>query len=49
MGIPMSVLPQIKSSAEIYGKIASGPLQGIPIAGVRYFKENSQKFLKIFL
>ncbi|CAO3703422.1 unnamed protein product [Rhizopus stolonifer] len=32
-GIPPSVLPKLCSSSEIYGKMAAGPLQGIPIAG----------------
>ncbi|XP_050703171.1 glycerol kinase-like isoform X2 [Eriocheir sinensis] len=32
--IPMSVLPEIRSSAEIYGYITDGPLLGIPISGV---------------
>ncbi|KAJ0184115.1 hypothetical protein K1T71_000538 [Dendrolimus kikuchii] len=31
--IPKSVLPEIKSSSEIYGYISDGPLSGIPIAG----------------
>lgn len=33
-GLKSSILPQIKSSAEVYGHIASGPLKGIPIAGL---------------
>lgn len=33
--IPMKLLPEIKSSSEIYGKITIGPLAGIPISGVR--------------
>ena len=33
-GIPRSVLPRIASSSEIYGTVASGPLQGLPIAGI---------------
>ncbi|XP_077986009.1 glycerol kinase-like isoform X1 [Glandiceps talaboti] len=32
--IPMSVLPEIRSSAEVYGNLCNGPLSGIPIAGV---------------
>ncbi|CAK9831126.1 Glycerol kinase 3 [Anthophora retusa] len=32
--IPMQILPEIKSSAEIYGEIAIGPLKGIPISGI---------------
>ncbi|MEX3610213.1 glycerol kinase GlpK [Rothia sp. LK2588] len=35
MGIPMSMLPEIKSSSEIYGKgRAKGLLNGTPIAGI---------------
>lgn len=33
--IPMQMLPEIRSSSEIYGKISIGPLSGIPISGVR--------------
>ncbi|XP_063868521.1 glycerol kinase-like isoform X3 [Scylla paramamosain] len=32
--IPMSILPEIRSSSEIYGYITKGPLLGIPISGV---------------
>ncbi|OAD59069.1 Putative glycerol kinase 3, partial [Eufriesea mexicana] len=32
--IPIQILPEIKSSAEIYGNIAIGPLKGIPISGI---------------
>ena len=32
--IPMSMLPEIRSSSEVYGEVASGPLAGVPIAGV---------------
>ncbi|KAK0168455.1 hypothetical protein PV327_002253 [Microctonus hyperodae] len=32
--IPMKLLPEIKSSSEIYGKITVGPLTGIPISGI---------------
>ena len=35
--IPMQMLPEIRSSAEIYGKIAIGPLKGITISGVSCF------------
>ncbi|NP_001108335.1 glycerol kinase [Bombyx mori] len=31
--VPKSVLPDIKSSSEVYGYIADGPLKGVPIAG----------------
>ncbi|MFV0252862.1 MAG: glycerol kinase GlpK [Beutenbergiaceae bacterium] len=35
MGIPMSMLPQIRSSSEIYGRgHPDGDLSGIPIAGI---------------
>jgi glycerol kinase len=32
--IPRSLLPRIVSSSEVYGQIATGPLRGIPIAGI---------------
>lgn len=32
--IPRSVLPRIASSSEVYGEVASGPLEGLPIAGI---------------
>lgn len=32
--IPRSVLPSIASSSEVYGEVASGPLKGLPIAGI---------------
>ncbi|EYC43094.1 hypothetical protein Y032_0503g2635 [Ancylostoma ceylanicum] len=32
-GIPPEILPQIRSSAEVFGHFFDGPLQGIPIAG----------------
>ncbi|KAG6454184.1 hypothetical protein O3G_MSEX008547 [Manduca sexta] len=31
--VPKSVLPEIKSSSEIYGYISDGPLKGVPISG----------------
>ncbi|WKX93456.1 hypothetical protein Q1695_011045 [Nippostrongylus brasiliensis] len=31
--IPMDILPEIRSSAEIYGSFKQGPLNGLPIAG----------------
>ena len=35
IGIPMSMLPQIKSSSEVYGDVAAPPgLKGVPIAGI---------------
>ncbi|RDD40913.1 Glycerol kinase [Trichoplax sp. H2] len=33
LGVPQSVLPEIKSSAEIYGYMAEGPMKGIPVSG----------------
>jgi len=33
LDIPKVMLPQIRSSSEVYGKISSGPLSGIPLAG----------------
>lgn len=35
MGIPMSMLPEIRSSSEVYGRVRSqGMLAGVPIAGI---------------
>ncbi|GLY52922.1 glycerol kinase GlpK [Lentzea sp. NBRC 102530] len=35
MGIPMSMLPEIKSSSEVYGQVRErGALAGVPIAGI---------------
>ena len=35
MGIPRSMLPEIRSSSEEYGKVRErGPLSGVPIAGI---------------
>ncbi|MCP2318996.1 glycerol kinase [Nocardia amikacinitolerans] len=33
-GVPESMLPEIRSSSEVYGEISSGPLQGVPVAGI---------------
>lgn len=33
IGVPMSMLPEIRSSSEVYGHVKSGALAGIPIAG----------------
>ena len=33
LDIPRAMLPEIRSSAEEYGMIASGPLDGLPLAG----------------
>ncbi|XP_054633822.1 glycerol kinase-like isoform X1 [Dunckerocampus dactyliophorus] len=32
-GIPMEILPRVRSSSEIYGLVKSGALSGIPISG----------------
>ncbi|CAH7019357.1 glycerol kinase [Phodopus roborovskii] len=32
-GIPMSILPRIRSSSEIYGLMKTGALKGVPISG----------------
>lgn len=32
-GIPMEILPEIRSSSEVYGRIAEGPLKDVPICG----------------
>ena len=34
MGIPMSMLPEIKSSSEVYGDCRPGILDGTPVAGI---------------
>ena len=34
MGIPMSMLPQIRSSSEVYGVCQPGILNGTPVAGI---------------
>ncbi|WP_405179779.1 glycerol kinase GlpK [Nocardia sp. NBC_01377] len=33
-GVPEAILPEIRSSSEVYGEITSGPLAGVPIAGI---------------
>jgi len=33
IGVPESMLPEIRSSSEVYGEVASGRLQGLKIAG----------------
>jgi glycerol kinase len=33
LGIPPAMLPRISSSSEVYGRVAAGPLAGIPLAG----------------
>ncbi|HZD96290.1 MAG TPA: glycerol kinase GlpK [Candidatus Sulfotelmatobacter sp.] len=32
--IPEKVLPGIRSSSEVYGHVAEGPLRGVPVAGI---------------
>ncbi|CAH1795884.1 unnamed protein product [Owenia fusiformis] len=32
--VPMSILPEIRSSSEIYGCLSEGPLKGLPISGI---------------
>ena len=35
IGVPMSMLPQIRSSSEVYGTVAAPPgMEGVPIAGI---------------
>lgn len=31
--LPPQILPQIRTSSEIYGRLSAGPLQGVPISG----------------
>src|ERR1044071_5345458 len=33
-GIPPQVLPEIRSSSEVYGHVAQGPLKGVAVAGI---------------
>ncbi len=33
-GIPRAMLPEIRSSSEVYGHVVGGPLGGVPIAGI---------------
>ncbi len=33
-GVPESVLPQIRSSSEVYAEVSAGPLAGVPVAGI---------------
>lgn len=33
LGVPLHVLPAIRSSAEVYGHVSNGPLAGVPICG----------------
>ena len=34
LGVPMSMLPEIRSSSEVYGTVRDGPLAGVPVAGI---------------
>jgi glycerol kinase len=34
MKIPLSMLPEIRSSSEVYGSVQDGPLAGVPVAGI---------------
>ena len=34
MGVALSMLPEIRSSSEVYGTVQSGPLHGVPVAGI---------------
>ena len=33
IGVPLSMLPEIRASSEVYGEVKSGPAAGVPIAG----------------
>jgi glycerol kinase len=33
-GVPQAMLPEIRSSSEVYADITAGPLAGIPVAGI---------------
>jgi glycerol kinase len=33
LGVPLSMLPRIRSSSEVYGEVKRGPAAGVPIAG----------------
>ncbi|MCX4097265.1 glycerol kinase GlpK [Nocardia sp. alder85J] len=33
-GVPEPMLPQIRSSSEVYAEISAGPLAGVPVAGI---------------
>lgn len=34
IGVPTAMLPEIRSSSEIYAEITAGPLAGVPVAGI---------------
>lgn len=46
--IPMSILPRIRSCAEIFGYVYEGPLKGVPIAAVSDFKTDFLIYSVIF-
>ena len=33
VGVPLAMLPEIRSSSQVYGTCAAGPLAGVPVAG----------------
>lgn len=33
VGVPRAMLPEIRSSSEVYGRVCRGPLSGVPLAG----------------
>jgi glycerol kinase len=34
IGVPTAMLPEIRSSSEVYAEIGAGPLAGVPVAGI---------------
>jgi glycerol kinase len=34
IGVPLSMLPEIHASSEVYGEVKAGPAAGVPIAGI---------------
>ncbi|CAG00881.1 unnamed protein product, partial [Tetraodon nigroviridis] len=42
-GIPMEILPRVRSSSEIYGLMKSSALSGIPISGVSVFPPSPRR------
>lgn len=47
--IPMSILPRIKSCAEIFGYVYSGPLKGVPIAAVSAHSQYSIDLIDVHI
>jgi glycerol kinase len=47
-GVPEDILPEIKSSATIFGYIKKGILQGIPVGAVRKQRLNIRMFIFCF-